>query len=253
MELAIVTGGSRGLGYETSRMLLERGIRVIGISRSINATIDALIKASNGHYVHIAANLADASDVSSVMQQVCTRISSEKPEKVYVVNNAGTVEPIERLGHLDDLPIQQAIQLNMLAPMLINNRILQQLDGEKTELVIVNVTSGAAERVIHGWGVYCTTKAAIEMHTKTAGLEQEQAGLPHKVIAFSPGIMDTEMQETIRSAAAEAFADHSTFVGFKENGKLRPPATVAGTLVNLILNEPLVNGKVYDVNDLISR
>lgn len=116
--------------------------------------------------------------------------------------------------------------------------------------MIVNVTSGAADHPIRGWNVYGATKAAMNMHTRVAGLEQEHAADSHKIIAFSPGIMDTEMQGTIRSADEKAFSEIDQFVSFKTNGELRQPAQVAETLVNLILNKHLINGRIYSVGEL---
>lgn len=85
----------------------------------------------------------------------------------------------------------------------------------------------------------------------TAGLELESNGSSSKVIAFSPGIMDTDMQVTIRSSSEESFADVNTFRNYKESGSLRSPDTVAGALVKLVLAENLENGKIYKVNDLL--
>jgi benzil reductase ((S)-benzoin forming) len=63
--------------------------------------------------------------------------------------------------------------------------------------------------------------------------------------------MDTGMQETIRSAEPEAFKDLDRFKEYKEKGMLRKPETVGNALVDLILGENIINGKIYNVNDLL--
>lgn len=249
MEMALVTGVSKGLGFEIGKALIEHNIEVIGLSRSTNEKVQSLMANNKGRYAHITADLTDTNKIELLMRQLCEQIVAAKPHKLYVVNNASMVEPIERVGFLDNQAIQRAVQLNLLAPMLINNIFLKEL--KNVEVVIVNVTSGAAERPIHGWSVYNATKAAINMHTEVAGLEQENTKGSNKIVAFSPGIMDTEMQGTIRSAEEDAFADIDTFLGFKANGKLRQPSAVARALVDLILNEQLKNGNVYHVDELI--
>ncbi|WP_141433949.1 SDR family NAD(P)-dependent oxidoreductase [Bacillus sp. 03113] len=251
MELAFVTGVSKGLGYSISEVLAEHGIEVIGLSRNTNEMVKNLMTNSKGQYTHISADLINVEEIESLIKRICQRILAEKPQKLYVINNASIIEPIERLGFLDNHSIQQAVHLNLLAPMLINNTFLKELRNEDIELVIVNVTSGAAERPIHGWNVYNGTKAAINMHTKVAGLEQENIKGSHKIIAFNPGLMDTDMQGTIRGAEEEAFTEINKFLSFKTNGDLRQPSKVASALVDLILNENLMNGKIYSVNELL--
>lgn len=249
MEMALVTGVSKGLGYEISNALVERGTEVIGLSRSTNEKVQDLI--TKGHYSHFPVDLTHVEEIEPLIKRLCQQAVARKPQRLYVINNASMVEPIERLGFLDNSLIRRAIHLNLLAPMLINNTLLKELRDEAIELVIVNVTSGAAERPIHGWNVYNATKAAINMHTEVAGLEQENVKDSYKIVAFNPGIMDTDMQGTIRNADKEAFTDIDQFLSFKTNGSLRQPARVARALVDLILNENLINGKVYSVNELL--
>src|SRR5699024_6696796 len=79
-----------------------------------------------------------------------------------------------------------------------------------------NISSGAADRPMYGWSAYCSSKASIDMYTKTLALEQKALGTNHKVFAFSPGIMDTEMQEKIRSSSPQQLANVDTFKGYHE-------------------------------------
>lgn len=251
MEMALVTGVSKGLGYEISKLLIEQGIEVIGLSRSTNERLQNLTTQSEGRFSHYPVDLINVEEIEAIIKEVSKQIVGRKPQKLYVINNAGMVEPIERLGYLDNSAIQRAVHLNLLAPMLVNNTLLKELRDEAIEVIIVNVTSGAAERPIHGWSVYNATKAAINMHTKVAGLEQERIDSAHRIVAFSPGIMDTEMQGTIRGAEKDAFIELDKFQGFKTNGALRQPIQVAKALVDLVLNKRLINGNIYDVNELI--
>lgn len=251
MEVALVTGASKGLGYDISKALIEHGIEVIGLSRSSNERVQNLITNSKGRYSHLPINLTNVEEIEPLIKRICGRVITGRSQKLYVINNASMIEPIERLGFLDNSSIQQAVHLNLLAPMFINNLLLKELRTEDIELVIVNVTSGAAKRPIHGWNVYNATKAAINMHTKVAGLEQESIKSSHKIVAFNPGIMDTDMQGTIRGAQEEAFSEINKFLSFKTNGSLRQPSEVAKALVALILNENLSNGKIYSVDELL--
>lgn len=242
--MAVVTGASRGLGRAVVESFLERDIQVIGIARGYRESCEQ-------RYRHIQADLSDLQHVSRVTDLLVEEIRTLQPTTIYVVHNASIIDPIERVGHQDADLISAAFHVNVLAPMLMTNELMRQLAEQGVQLVIVNVTSGAAERPISGWSVYNSTKAAINMHTQVAGLEQNNSGSGHIVIAFSPGVMDTDMQETIRSAGEKAFRDVAQFRHYKESGNLRSPEEVGETLVKLICKSQLENGRIYSVKELL--
>lgn len=252
MRYAVITGASRGLGASVAQQLLDEGIKVISVSRNENEDLkQAAAEAGAGaNYRHFTCNLASEEQVQNVFSKIADLVFKDA-ERVLVINNAGVIEPIEVAGELDSSLVMTNVQVNLTAPIMISNLMLQKAKKAGIGTVIANVTSGAAERPIHGWSIYCSTKAAINMFTMTAGLELDKAGSRSKIIAFSPGIMDTDMQATIRSSSEESFAELETFKNYKENGSLRSPDVVAGALVKLLLDSNLENGKVYKVNDLL--
>lgn len=89
------------------------------------------------------------------------------------------------------------------------------------------------------------------MLTETVSLELSNKHSRHQVIAFSPGVMDTDMQGEIRSSSKEAFADVESFQRYKEEGMLRSTDTVASALLNLVTESDIESGKLYHVNDLL--
>ncbi|MBT2693202.1 (S)-benzoin forming benzil reductase [Bacillus sp. ISL-55] len=250
MKYAIVTGASRGLGAAAAQQFVSEGISVITISRNENSTLKQAAEAAGISYTHFSCDISSAEQVQSVSAQISEEIFRDA-ETIYIINNAGVIEPIDVAGELDASLVQTNVQVNLTAPILISNLFLQKAKETGTRVIIANVTSGAGERPIQGWSIYCSTKAAVNMFTMTAGLELENNGSSSKVIAFSPGLMDTDMQVTIRSSSEEAFADVDTFRNYKESGSLRSPDTVAGALVKLVLADNLENGKIYKVNDLL--
>lgn len=250
MRYAVITGASRGLGASVAQQLLAEGLQVISVSRNENEDLKRAAAESGARFRHFTCNLASEEQVQNVFSEIADLVYKDA-ERVLVVNNAGVIEPIEVAGELDSSLVMTNVQVNLTAPIMISNLMLQKAKTTGVGTVIANVTSGAAERPIHGWSIYCSTKAAINMFTMTAGLELEMAGGHSKIIAFSPGIMDTDMQATIRSSSEEAFAELETFKNYKETGSLRSPDTVAGALVKLMLDSNLENGKVYKVNELL--
>lgn len=245
MELAIVTGASRGLGYAVAHHFLEKDMHVIGVARGTSEL------EGRDCYQHIQADLSSTVEVCHVVQQLVEWIEKYKPSMVYVIHNAGVIEPIERVGYLDVQQIMTAVNVNLLAPMIMTNELIRVLHETNVKLTVVNISSGAAERSIAGWSVYNSTKAALNMHTKVAGLEQQYNENRHVVIAFSPGVMDTDMQQTIRSSDETAFRDVKQFQTLKEQGDLRSPTVVGVLLIDLLLKGNVENGRVYSVKELL--
>jgi benzil reductase ((S)-benzoin forming) len=251
MKYAIITGSSRGLGEAIANRMLEEKVKVIGVARSDNEKLRDLAKQLGGEYHFYPCNLASTTEIRSVFHEISELTFNEQTDQVYLINNAGIIEPIETAGLLNDQAMLTNIQVNLTAPIQICNLMLKKAKASNVPLTVTNVTSGAAERPVHGWSLYCSTKAGINMFTKTTGLELENQQSQIKVIGYSPGIMDTGMQSTIRSSSEEAFAELDTFKDYKEKGMLRTPAVVANALVLLILEDKVENGRIYYVNDLL--
>ncbi|MDZ5713191.1 SDR family NAD(P)-dependent oxidoreductase [Jeotgalibacillus haloalkalitolerans] len=242
MIKAMVTGGSKGLGAAIVTHLIDRDIEVTDVSRSGNSSMKG-----NQFYKHQQVDMTSLSESLNFLRSWTEE--QKDLTKLYLIQNAGTVQPMETVGNMDPSAIETAIALNYTAPAAWANLAFRLADEIGFELVIVNITSGAADKPNHGWSVYGSTKAALNLFTETAALEQGDEG--HTIISYSPSIMDTGMQEEIRSTDAASFAAVETFQQYKEQGKLRKPEDVAGVLVNILLKEKLVNGKLYHVNDYL--
>ncbi|WP_409252592.1 (S)-benzoin forming benzil reductase [Bacillus sp. SCS-153A] len=251
MAYAIITGASKGLGAAAAKQLLSEGLNIISVSRSENEELKNMAKTSNGDYTHFSCDLGNSSEVQTVFSDIAGTVFGNEQERVYLINNAGMVDPIETAGNLNGEKTAANVNVNLLAPMIISDIFLEKVQNSRAELIIANITSGAGSRPIHGWSVYCSTKAGINMFTQTVALELESRNSRHKVFAFSPGIMDTDMQSTIRSSSKSAFKDIDTFRKYKEEGMLRDTETVAGALVKVLKSNNIENGKIYQINALL--
>src|SRR5699024_11342847 len=74
-------------------------------------------------------------------------------------------------------------------------------------IIVANITSGAANKAIYGWSAYGSAKASINAYTTTVGKEQSELNTNNKIFAFSPGVMDNDMQKHIREKDKEAFIE----------------------------------------------
>lgn len=245
MQVAIVTGTSKGLGESIANQLLAQGMYVYGISRSERVSLS-----TNDRYTHFACDIGDTSSLQKTLDTLIQRINKTEVENIYIVNNAAVLQPINHVMAIDAEELAYHVQVNTIAPMIIMNRLLQEATKNHWHAIGVNITSGAAESPMYGWSAYCSTKASINMYTKTVALEQEELETNHKVIAFSPGIMDTDMQEKIRASSEASFKDVNVFRGYKENNELKDVNIVSNILINIITKkDQLINGEIYYVRD----
>ncbi len=252
MNYAIVTGATRGMGEAVAKLFIERDISVINVSRRDNETLRDAANNHHGTYDFVECDLRDTKQIENAIQTVTQKVFTEGTETVYLIQNAGIVSPIGPAGSLQTEEIEASVQVNLLSPMIILNAMVKaSMQQKNTKMVIANVTSGAAKRAVHGWSTYGTTKAGLNMLTESVAFEFEKMHSKHKVIAYSPGIMDTDMQGEIRASEKEHFQDVEIFQRYKEEGMLREAAVVGEALVNLILNQDIENGKIYHVNDLL--
>lgn len=251
-KIAVITGTSRGLGEAIASKFLEQTIPVIGVARNENKKLDQLAQKYGTTYHHVRCDLRDLEDMESALIDIFLEINRKQKKCVYLINNAAMIDPIHHSSKLNHELLAEHVQVNVTAPIVFTNQCLNELNKMDGTLICSMITSGAAERAIYGWSAYCSTKAAINMYTKTVGLEQAHLKTNHKIIAFSPGVMDTNMQVEIRSSSPEQFADITTFKQYKEEQKLRKPEEIAKALMQILHAEKEIeNGRIYYARDYL--
>lgn len=245
MNYYIITGASKGLGEKLVDKLLAEGHKVIGVSRSGHAT-----HKNDENYTELNMDLSSASDVKSLIDRACLHIEAEEATGIYLINNAGGLDPIGPVGSLDPDAIMNSLTLNIAAPMILSNAFVQAFEGMECRRRILTVSSGAGKRPISGWNAYCVGKAGVDMMIRSIGLEQGEDGIG--AISFGPGIMDTDMQAQIRSQEEADFKDVEMFRGFKTDGVLRKPEDVADLLIKVLHDDAVEPGLITDVKELES-
>ncbi|MDF0728078.1 (S)-benzoin forming benzil reductase [Cytobacillus sp. S13-E01] len=251
MKYFIVTGTSKGLGESVVKQLFHENHTIFCVSRKQNNDLKRLAQENHVNLYYFSCDLQKLEEIEKMMEKILASIDVSNTEGIYLVNNAGVVDPIKPVGKASSREVEANIRVNLIAPMVLTSQFIAHTEGINTEKVIINVSSGAANRPIYGWSTYCSTKAGIDMFTKSAALEQKSAQFGAKVISFSPGVMDTDMQKTIRQSDKTDFADVETFIQYNEQGMLRTPGFVAASLVKLLFSHEIENGKVYDIKNLI--
>ncbi|KCB21525.1 SDR family oxidoreductase [Bordetella hinzii] len=242
---AILTGASRGLGAALARGLLKPGTELVTLARRNDPELAALARERGVALKEIQVDLSDADAAARAAQQLAI---PRDARRYVLINNAGTVHPVANANALADAAaIGQAFTLNVTAVMLLTARFLQAVDGLQAERRIINISSGAGRNPTAGWGVYCATKAALDMYSRVLKAEHGPAGV--RVVSLAPGIVDTGMQADIRASDPAAFPGLARFQEFHSTGKLAAPADVAANILAYLDREDFGQTEIDDIRN----
>jgi benzil reductase ((S)-benzoin forming) len=171
--------------------------------------------------------------------------------KIVLINNAGDVGQLVKLGELDNSKMVKDYHINLVSPSILINNFIAAYQNHTAEKQIINVSSGAGKFPIDTWSVYCAAKAGLDMFSRVLDTEQEISHKGFRVFAVEPGIVDTQMQTAIRSADKEHFSRLNEFIGFKNNGNLASPERVAEKYLYLINHPEKFHHVILSVADIV--
>lgn len=233
-----ISGASRGIGAALAARAPYPSASIVNIARERAAGTE-----------HLPADLSDPSSWALVEDDFVKRLkNSDTPQAVFF-NNAGTLNPIGFAGEVDSLAYRQNILVNSAAPQALGHSFLRALDvsGFAGEAHLIVVTSVAAANPIPGWSSYCASKSALNMWVQVTGQERKLRGSRCRVIAVDPGIVDTPMQQLMRSTDERDFPIVGTAREWYDPGQLADPIDVAQALW-MLLDRDLENGAVVGLH-----
>ncbi|MFO7977810.1 MAG: (S)-benzoin forming benzil reductase, partial [Bacteroidales bacterium] len=242
-----ITGASKGLGEGIALELLHEEHQLICISRSESKTLKQMASARNCEVSFILFDLMFSQDIPQLCDLIFEKINSEDAEGLYLVNNAGVVNPVDRVENCPPEEVDGHMRINLLAPILLSAGFVERSQDWDIPKRILNISSGAAQNPYYGWSSYCTSKAGMDMFTRCLATEQETAKHPTHVMGVAPGIIDTDMQANIRSTTQEQFIHRQRFVDLKEKGQLVSPQLAGKHLAALMLSDDFKNGEITDI------
>lgn len=218
-RVALITGASRGLGAGMAEHLASKGLRLGLCARSDPAL------APGESVVAKRVDVTDAGAVDAFAGEVINRFGAID----LWVNNAGVLEPIGPLGDSDPAAIADHLAVNVMGVVHGTQTYIRHLRSRSGDGVLVNLSSGAAEHGYAGWAAYCASKAAVDRLTEVVNLEEADHGV--RAYAFSPGVVDTDMQALIRRCPPEQFPAVGRFLELARTQAFNSPAHVADHLL----------------------
>jgi|GEM_PF-72781 len=222
--VAVVTGASRGLGLGLCRRFGQLGLRLGMCARHEPVPPDP--PGPRGALCR-AVDVTDPGEVERFALEVIGRFGRID----LWVNNAGVLEPIGPLADADPLAIRHLFEVDVGGVVHGTQAFCRHVRSRPGGGVLVNVTSGAAVTPYAGWAPYCAAKAAVDQLTRVIAVEEAANGL--RALAVAPGLVDTDMQATIRATPAERFPAVGRFLRAKAAGSFNSPGWVADAVVEL--------------------
>ena len=179
-KVALVTGGSRGIGQAVARELADHGARVV--------IADLVAPGPGAVGDHMEADVSDAPGVQRLFEGLLT-IHGQLD---ILVNNAG----IRRNGPTESMAVEDwaaVLGVNLTAAYLCSAALARHVFGRGSKAAIVNIASAAAEVGLPGRAAYCASKAGLVGLTRALAVEWADRGI--RVNAVGPGFTRTHMYE----------------------------------------------------------
>ncbi len=224
-KTAIITGAGRGLGRCTALAFAREGAKLVLAARSAEEIehVAEELRALRKEAVAVAVDVSREAEVNRLVQRALDAYGTID----ILVNNAGSRGPIGPIQEISLADWEETLRVNLTSAFLCAKAVLPTLMGKK-QGKIINVATTLNPRP--NLTPYMVAKAGMVQFTKQ--LSRELKDFHIQVNAVHPGVMDTRMQEEIRSAGPKAIGT-DMFDRLKEEGMLHTPAEPARLILYL--------------------
>lgn len=249
IDISILTGASAGLGLALAQALLrQRGQHVLCISRRRNEALEAFAREG----VRLEQWIHDLSDAAALCDRLGAWLSNFTPEgvrSVTLINNAALMARAGPLAEADAGDLMAALRVSLEAPMLLTSIFLKTTSGWPSARKVLLISSGLGRSAMGGQVSYCAAKAGLDHMARACALEEANRPNGARIVSLAPGIVDTDMQSTLRSSDPAHFPDAQRFAKFKADGALDSPDAAASKVLAWLHREDFGREAVADVRD----
>ena len=197
---AVITGGTRGLGESLVNRFWYAGFSLIVTARQdadIHKVLKGLPKRDDQKALAISCDMGSPKQITEFIDRVksaCTRLT-------VLINNAAMQGPIGPLSENDFSAWQQALQVNLLAPVSLCQGLIPSMASSGGGSII-NLSGGGATGPRANFSAYATAKAGLVRFSETIAQELRPSGI--RVNCIAPGAMKTDMLAEVLSTSHEA-------------------------------------------------
>jgi 3-oxoacyl-[acyl-carrier protein] reductase len=218
-QVALVTGGSRGIGRAICQAFAAEGARVTVIYRGNQAAADSVVQEISQKGGTAFARQVDVADGDAV-QRCVEGVEKEWGRVDILVNNAGIIRD-DLFVRLEPEAWQSVLQTNLGGVYNFCRAVAYTLMKQRRGRII-NISSVAAEHVNMGQTNYAASKGAINSFTRALAVELASRNVT--VNAIAPGFIETDMSEAVRNKAGDLI---KKFIPMRRLGQPQDVARVA--------------------------
>lgn len=227
--IALLTGGSRGLGRSMAESLAARGVDVLLTYQRSEAQAAELVRSLEAHGVRAAAlqlDVADSASFTAFAGRVRTQLARWQRERFdYLVNNAG-IGVHAAFAETTEAQFDELAAVHLKGPFFLTQALLPLIaDGGR----VLNVSSGLARFALPGYAAYAAMKGGVEVLTRYLAKELGPRGIAVNTIA--PGAIETDFG----GGAVRDNAQLNAFVAAQTAlGRVGRPDDIGGAVAALL-------------------
>ena len=220
MNSVILTGSNRGLGLELFKI----------INKSKNFSEKLFLSRSKCLNFQKKDKIVyfDFNNPNTKIKKINLQ---NNIKNIVFINNAATIMPIVPSKKIKLNDLNKSLNINFITPFFIIQDVLKKISNTKKKLLIINITSKAAELKVKSWLAYSISKKSLKTSLDYLAFENKNINVIH----YNPGVMDTKMQKQIRDKTSLHMPDVNIYKNLKKNDKLNDPKKIAEKIYKKIL------------------
>ena len=218
----LITGASSGIGAACISQAATRNLHIIATARNRDALLQ--LQTAHSNVQIIVADIATDTGRNHIAAAIKQPID-------YLLHNAAILDQPTDFSNQSLPDFRNNIVTNVEPIIFLTQKLLPQLHNSHAAARILSMSSGAATSAIAGIGNYCISKAAALMANALLKIELRKYQI--LVNDYFPGVVDTNMQKTLRQADHSVFPYALEFNKLKQENNLAKPMAVADHIIDV--------------------